>query len=181
MWAQERDICASPSEIKRMPAKRIPLSERLDRLIIPEPNSGCWLWLGAVTGPSKAPYPAIKIRCDGVPKMKKAHRVVYEHLREKIPDGALLCHRCDNTYCVNPDHMFIGSHSDNNNDMLKKGRSFLRGLTRVNLDQKALEFCPSGHPYSGENLYIYRGERHCRTCRRRHDLNHKAKLKIQKG
>jgi len=40
----------------------------------------------------------------------------------EVPAGMLICHSCDNTACVNPDHMFLGTASDNNKDSMKKGR-----------------------------------------------------------
>lgn len=76
----------------------------------------CWTWNGS-------------IKKDGYGQISKngrtilAHRAVYEKMIGKIPKGMFLCHKCDNPSCVNPYHMFIGTHIDNMVDMIKKGRS----------------------------------------------------------
>lgn len=56
----------------------------------------------------------------------KAHRVAYELLRDPIPEGKVACHHCDNPSCCNPYHLFIGTHQDNADDAVSKGRT-LRG------------------------------------------------------
>lgn len=75
-----------------------PVSERLDRLSIPEPNSGCWLWTGAV---DENGYPRIAI--DG--RNGRAHRVSYETHVGPIPDGLHLDHLCRMPCCINPAHL----------------------------------------------------------------------------
>ena len=54
-------------------------------------------------------------------KMVKVHRFVYE-LTEKIPERMCVLHKCDNPSCVNPYHLFIGTHKDNSDDKVKKDR-----------------------------------------------------------
>lgn len=51
-----------------------------------------------------------------------AHRFVLMALGKTIPQGNVVCHRCDNPSCVNPSHLFIGTVNDNNQDKVKKGR-----------------------------------------------------------
>ena len=59
-------------------------------------------------------------------KMRLAHRLSYENYIDEIPDGMLVCHKCDNRKCINPNHLFVGTQSDNRNDMYQKGRGVHR-------------------------------------------------------
>ena len=78
-------------------------------------SDDCWEWIGAR---SKQGYGDIFLRG----KHRKAHRVFYETFVSSIPDGKILCHKCDNPICVNPNHMFIGTCLDNVMDCISKGR-----------------------------------------------------------
>lgn len=68
-------------------------------------------------------YPQLKV--EGRKRM--IHRLAYEALVGPIPPGMLVCHRCDNPRCHNPEHLFLGDHSANLADMILKGRQRVRG------------------------------------------------------
>lgn len=93
------------------------LLQRFEKKYIPEPNSGCWLWLGTI---NNAGYG--RLRYDKSKSLGSAHRIAWELFRGPIPDGLLALHRCDNSYCVNPDHLFIGDYKANVRDSKQKGR-----------------------------------------------------------
>lgn len=81
-----------------------------------EKSAGCWLWTGLV---DKDGYG--RIRVNG--RQTRTHRLSYEMHFETIPDGMAVCHRCDTPACVRPDHLFLGTAGDNNEDRRRKGRS----------------------------------------------------------
>ncbi len=98
------------------------LQERFEARILPEPNSGCWLWDGAVDTTGHG-YGTLGFhKPSGKWGTEKAHRVSWMVYRGEIPEGLWVLHRCDNRVCVNPDHLFLGTRSDNMQDCSKKGR-----------------------------------------------------------
>lgn len=85
---------------------------------IPEPNTGCWLWLGAVDVKG---YGRVSSR-KGVPGL--AHRLALSvNLGKAGIDGLLALHTCDQPGCVNPAHIYGGDYQQNTNDMIRRGRS----------------------------------------------------------
>lgn len=92
------------------------------------PESGCWLWVGK-EGDSSIDYP--RIRVDG--KHLAVDRVIWILKNGSHPAaGMFVCHKCDVPMCVNPDHLFIGTHTDNVRDMHKKKRWKARDMRGEN-------------------------------------------------
>lgn len=54
--------------------------------------------------------------------MCKTHRYSYEYHKGPIPEGMLVLHKCDNPLCVNPEHLVIGTHADNTQQCIERGR-----------------------------------------------------------
>ena len=120
---------------------------------IPEPNSGCLIWLGWVGG---GKYGGKKYPVWG--NKRERHQVTRLVLRAKgvdLADTDDACHSCDVSLCVNENHLFAGTRKDNMQDASRKGRLVGYGVR---------EFCKQGHPMSGENLRVYSGKRRCHTC-----------------
>jgi len=92
------------------------MRERFEQYVMPEPNSGCHLWTGAVNGDG---YGTMRV---GSNPSAKAHRLAYEIFRGTVPDGMAVCHKCDVPSCVNPDHLFLGTWQVNTIDAVRKKR-----------------------------------------------------------
>lgn len=88
---------------------------RLNRLSMPVTECGCWVWIGRTNAGGYGEF-----FHDG--KVHKAHRMSWTTYKGPIPECKQVLHSCDNTYCINPDHLFIGTHVDNMQDMAKKKR-----------------------------------------------------------
>lgn len=79
-------------------------------------DNGCWLWQAAK---DQKGYGMFYING----KVRKANRASWMLYKGDIPDGLLVCHICDNPSCVNPEHLFLGSYTDNNRDAVAKARN----------------------------------------------------------
>jgi len=97
-----------------------PADKFLDKWTI-DPVTGCWNWNGS----SKNTYG--NLLNNG--RMIKAHRLSWMIYNGPIPDGLLVCHKCDNRRCVNPEHLFLGTYADNTTDMYKKNRGIQKKLS----------------------------------------------------
>lgn len=82
--------------------------------------TGCIEWISVL---NRGGYGIMTTKFSGIRRTMHTHRVSYLVYTGKIEDEMHICHRCDNRKCINPDHLFMGTRSDNMIDMLRKGRA----------------------------------------------------------
>lgn len=130
-------------ELPLWPSKKATLEERLVFHSAPEPNTGCWLWMGSTAG---AGYGVIGVNG----KNEYCHRVAFELFKGPIPEGLTIDHLCRVRVCCNPDHLEAVTHKENCH------RSPHSNIHKTH--------CPRGHPYSEDNTYVRNGKRQCKAC-----------------
>jgi len=121
-------------------------------------ETGCWNWPGFLkplrgAKDQSTGYGSINYHSDSW----RAHRLSYALFKEPIPEGKIVRHRCDNPQCVNPDHLELGTHQQNMDDMNSKGRN---GYSRKT-------HCPAGHDYATHG-YFWKTGRGCESTNEAH-------------
>jgi hypothetical protein len=131
----------------------------------------CWEWQANI---SRNGYGKTEIWKNGYAYARTAHRAIYE-IQHKVflPKETFVCHKCDNRKCCNPDHLFLGTASDNMHDCLEKGRHFEASKTH----------CKYGHEFTPENTRRdKKGWRYCNACwgseARKEKYNRSKKIKV---
>jgi DNA-binding XRE family transcriptional regulator len=93
--------------------------ERVEAMLnrsIPEPNSGCWIWMGEVKTSGYG-------ECWATGWREDAHRSAYRlFVCDEIPAGKVVRHKCDTKLCINPDHLVLGTQADNIADKVRRNR-----------------------------------------------------------
>jgi hypothetical protein len=84
-------------------------------------ENDCWLWQGSHNGNGYGELSQYAL--NHTIKPMRAHRLSWEIHNGDIPDGMCVCHHCDTPRCVNPNHLFLGTHKDNMHDASVKGRA----------------------------------------------------------
>ncbi|QQD21197.1 hypothetical protein GJQ54_05145 [Oceanospirillaceae bacterium ASx5O] len=159
-------------DINKKSAHQMTVTERFFERVEKSSEGGCWVWVGSKRGSPRIKYGSF---WNGK-KHVAAHRFSWEMVNGEIPEGGdvrgmCVCHHCDNPLCVNPAHLFLGTHKDNMQDKVRKQRG---------TGSKAQ--CSRGHARNSANTYVSKsGIKHCRICHKIKERNRRARLKASGG
>jgi len=102
-------------KVKNQIRKKRPLVERFWDHVDIKSQEECWEWKSSLDGKKYGQFAINQ-------KQYRSHRISWELTCGKIPNGLCVLHKCDNSKCVNPSHLFLGTQKDNIQDMARKGR-----------------------------------------------------------
>lgn len=119
-----------------------------------EKTDSCWIWHGAISSNGYGNFKSAKYsKSNRIPL--STHRFAYKLVKGAIKEGLTLDHLCRNHACVNPEHLEPVTIGENN----RRGN----GFTGKNYRKT---HCKRGHPFDNKNVYLFKGHRYCRECRR---------------
>lgn len=150
------------------------LAESFWSRVSPCPNTGCWFWDGDAFMKGYA-----RIIIDGK-QTYATHTALALHGRPRPSVKAMACHHCDMPNCVNPDHLYWGTHKTNVQDAITRGR---RPADPPGVAVRRLQtHCKNGHEFTPENTRVDRnktakGQRQCLACRRMRASERRRRLK----
>lgn len=104
------------------------LSRHEEKIVVVS-ESGCWIWVGCC---QPSGYGKVRLYSKAP---EQAHRAFYIVLKGPIPDGLHVRHTCDVRCCVNPDHLVLGTPSENMQDMARRERGNTRRLRAENVKE----------------------------------------------
>lgn len=128
-----------------MPRVSGSVRDRFREKYVPEPNTGCWLWLDSLTRKGYGKFGRTS---------QRAHRVSWELTFGPIPSGLHVLHKCDTPSCVNPSHLMLGTNDDNVADKVAKHRQVRgekQGLAKLTVAEiKAIRQSAESNTVLGE-------------------------------
>lgn len=155
MWAENSDVRRG-GHWRTIPYSS--LAQYIADRWMPEPNSGCWLWLGTLDQNGYGTCRHQAIRLAGL-TTTNAHRVSFILSGGVIPPGHELDHLCRVRCCINPAHLEAVTHAEN----MRRGMS----TQRVREYFATRTHCKRGHALIGDNIFLRAdGRRQCQECRR---------------
>lgn len=143
------------------------LPERFWDKCIPDPNGGCWLWIGSIIheGYGHFRWP-LRSR-----ELVYSHRLAFETLNGPIPDDKMIDHLCRVRCCCNPAHLEPVTCKEN----VARGR----GPEVARARMLARTHCKHGHALTPDNIYLWREIRICRSCRRETVRNKARQVRVR--